>query len=544
MGRFCFEQATRSELEAMDVVLLDGELVIEKDTGLLKVGDGVRFYRELPYLNRGEKGDTPNIKISDEGTWVIDGVDTKKPSRGETGAALAVKGTKESTEALLEKGAEGDAYMIGGDLYVWSAKEWTNVGRIQGAKGDKGETGPRGEKGDMPKLTISNAGTWEIDGVDTQKAAVGPKGDIGPEGPRGYKGDKGDPLRYEDLEEWQVSDLRERMTEGMVTQEELEGKVDKVEGKVLSENSFTSEHKDFVESEMSMKEVVPQGTDVLSAIVFPENELYKYYNKYFGTNLGREIQTFEDLMFDKNAFIEVLNNYNATATVFNALGTGSQIMQFPDAIQLICESLVAFKIACDTRGFIASIIIPVLSILGEDINKYRKAIQILGDSTIGMTVISNSELILDKLMDDTYLLETLFHNPNARAHLLKNPLPVSFICSKYKDKELSDEIIHCLNQACISEYVDVETNIFHDNSNSYGDGEKIYTARGHEILVVLSEGCSLRQNATEFRYKVGGATKKVFSNVIGQLVFMRDGDVVINHHKRYSPPGVVNICRA
>lgn len=184
LGRFAFQYRTKAEWEASQLILYAGELAVEGDTGLMKVGDGKHLYSELPYFNRGEKGDK--------------GV---RGEKGETGAALAIKGTKNSTSDLPKTGQAGDAYMIGGDLYVWSDTTWTNVGRVKGEKGDRGEPG---QKGDPPKLTISDAGTWVVEGVDTGKKAMGPKGeqgDIGEPGPRGL------PLRYDDMTTSERQDL-------------------------------------------------------------------------------------------------------------------------------------------------------------------------------------------------------------------------------------------------------------------------------------------------------------------------------------------------
>lgn len=278
LGRFAFQYRTRAEWEASQLILYAGELAVEGDTGLMKVGDGKRLYAELPYFNRGEKGDP-----GDRG------------EKGETGAALAIKGTKNSTSDLPKAGKAGDAYMIGGDLYVWSDTAWTNVGRVKGEKGERGEPG---EKGDPPKLTISDAGTWIIDGVDTGKQAMGPKGehgDIGEPGPRGLQGiqgvdgiqgkqgppgppgdpgPKGEPLKYEDLTQAQkqemanmvsvdlspyaktkdiktrLADMTSDSTHRTVTDDEKKvwnEKVDAVSGKGLSTNDYTDAEKEKVD---------------------------------------------------------------------------------------------------------------------------------------------------------------------------------------------------------------------------------------------------------------------------------------------------------
>lgn len=271
LGRFAFQYRTRAEWEASQLILYAGELAVEGDTGLMKVGDGRRLYAELPYFNRGEKGDK-----GDRG------------EKGETGAALAIKGTKNSTADLPKTGQAGDAYMIGGDLYVWSDTAWTNVGRVKGEKGERGEPG---KKGDPPKLTISDAGTWVVEGVDTGKQAMGPKGEHGDPGPAGKRGlqgiqgedgiqgkqgppgppgPPGEPLKYTDLTQAQkqemanmvsvdlssyaktddiktrLADMTSDSTHRTVTDDEKKawsGKVDAVSGKGLSSNDYTDGEK-------------------------------------------------------------------------------------------------------------------------------------------------------------------------------------------------------------------------------------------------------------------------------------------------------------
>lgn len=72
--------------------------------------------------------------------------------KGADGTGVNILGTYESEEILKENhptGNIGDAYMIGGSLYVWSVNDntWINVGNIKGEKGDKGDKGDPGEKG-------------------------------------------------------------------------------------------------------------------------------------------------------------------------------------------------------------------------------------------------------------------------------------------------------------------------------------------------------------------------------------------------------------
>jgi hypothetical protein len=63
------------------------------------------------------------------------------------GAGLKIVGTVAAQADLPATGNTGDAYLIGGDLWVWTGAAWTNAGPVQGPKGDKGDTGPQGIQG-------------------------------------------------------------------------------------------------------------------------------------------------------------------------------------------------------------------------------------------------------------------------------------------------------------------------------------------------------------------------------------------------------------
>lgn len=79
--------------------------------------------------------------------------------KGETGAALAIKGSFPSLEELQEQhptGTLGDAYMVGSRLYSWSGSAWVDRGDIKGPKGDQGIQGERGPTG--PAGTTTWAG--------------------------------------------------------------------------------------------------------------------------------------------------------------------------------------------------------------------------------------------------------------------------------------------------------------------------------------------------------------------------------------------------
>lgn len=71
---------------------------------------------------------------------------------GPKGSSVSIKGSYLNYEDLIKehpKGNINDAYLVNGDLYVWSENNnnWENVGRIQGPKGEKGDIGPIGPTG-------------------------------------------------------------------------------------------------------------------------------------------------------------------------------------------------------------------------------------------------------------------------------------------------------------------------------------------------------------------------------------------------------------
>lgn len=215
LGRFVFMRQSKAIWERTNIILYDGEIALEADTGLMKAGDGKHLYRELPYLNRGPKGEK--------------GAPGEK---GEAGEGLKLKGTKENASTLPEEAKEGDAYMVGVDLYVYGNGKWINVGRIKGEKGEQGDIGPQGEPG--PQGTVGPrgetgpqgergergfTGAQGSDGVRGPKGETGPQGEMGPQGPQGKpgpqgiqgekgpKGDKGDPIKYTDLTQDQKKEM-------------------------------------------------------------------------------------------------------------------------------------------------------------------------------------------------------------------------------------------------------------------------------------------------------------------------------------------------
>ena len=260
LGRFAFQYRTRAEWEASQLILYAGELAVEGDTGLMKVGDGRRLYAELPYFNRGEKGDKG-----------------ERGEKGETGAALNVKGTKNSASDLPAKGAAGDAYMVGGDLYVWSETTWTNVGRIKGEKGDQGVQGPIGPRGPQgatgAKGEKGDIGEQGPRGLTGEQGANGIQGPRGETGPRGEKGDKGDPLKYSDLTQAQKQEMANMVSVDL----SLYAKKEDVKTR-LSDLTADDEHTTLTKAEKEKVAAIPKNpvyTDTKTTINGKTGEITK-----------------------------------------------------------------------------------------------------------------------------------------------------------------------------------------------------------------------------------------------------------------------------
>lgn len=131
------------------LVLLDGELGVESDTGKVKVGNGRDRFSSLQYLT-GPKGDR--------------GERGEQGPKGADGVMRFEELTTQQRESL--RGAQGPAGPAG------PAGPQGPQG-VQGQTGPRGNDGPRGERGPIGQ--------------------TGPQGVQGPIGPAGQKGDKGEP---------------------------------------------------------------------------------------------------------------------------------------------------------------------------------------------------------------------------------------------------------------------------------------------------------------------------------------------------------------
>lgn len=68
-----------------------------------------------------------NAKTDTEGAWGI-----PFRVRGADGTSINIKGSKDNVSQLPTVGnSEGDAYLIGGNLYIWDGTNWKDVGAIK-----------------------------------------------------------------------------------------------------------------------------------------------------------------------------------------------------------------------------------------------------------------------------------------------------------------------------------------------------------------------------------------------------------------------------
>ena len=110
--------------------------------------------------------------------------------KGDQGTGVTIKGKYDSLSALQAAhptGNDGDAYMVGANLYAWTGSAWVDCGNIQGPKGDRGATGTAATV-TIGKVITGAAGTAaQVVNSGTTSAAV-----LDFTIPQGAKGDKGE----------------------------------------------------------------------------------------------------------------------------------------------------------------------------------------------------------------------------------------------------------------------------------------------------------------------------------------------------------------
>ena len=113
----------------------------------------------------------------------------EKGDKGEPGTGIKIKGKYDSLSALQAahpKANEGDAYMVGVNLYVWNGNAWIDCGNVQGPKGDKGDKGDAFTYADFTQEQLAS-----LKGPKGDKGDAGAKGATGAQGPQGATGPQG-----------------------------------------------------------------------------------------------------------------------------------------------------------------------------------------------------------------------------------------------------------------------------------------------------------------------------------------------------------------
>ncbi|AUS87796.1 hypothetical protein LBYS11_16280 [Lysinibacillus sp. YS11] len=144
-------QAAQTATDAINVVLpnVTGlvnlkewsiETQYKKNNFVTLEGNGYMALRD----NKGVK--PPSFPVLSNADWAMF---VQKGEKGEQGTGVRILGTLPDESSLPPIGEPGDAYLINGNLYVWSdtTNDWTNVGTIKGPKGDTGPQGPEGPQG-------------------------------------------------------------------------------------------------------------------------------------------------------------------------------------------------------------------------------------------------------------------------------------------------------------------------------------------------------------------------------------------------------------
>lgn len=178
-------------------------------------GDPFTYADFTPEQLEGLKG--PKGDKGEQGEQGEQGIQGKKGEKGDTGKGLTILGYYDSLETLqssVPAPEPGDAYGVGTaepyDIYIYDgvSKEWTNNGKLQGAKGEQGEQGvpgqdgtpgQPGEDGFSPTAKVDQTETGatvtitDKSGTTTATLTNGKDGAPGNDGEPGTPGEKGEP---------------------------------------------------------------------------------------------------------------------------------------------------------------------------------------------------------------------------------------------------------------------------------------------------------------------------------------------------------------
>jgi len=231
--QFQFRRGTAAEWTAVNPTLASGEMGLETDTDLFKIGDGTTSWNSLSYGGlQGATGAAGPTGATGAGSTGATGVAGVNGSTGATGAT-GVTGVDGSTGATGVAGPTGATGLTGstgpagtsvsiigsvtdvnvnppnnpqttlntafpsaitgngviddatGDLWVYDGSLWVNVGTIVGPAGATGATG-LGATG-----VAGPTGATGIQGLTGATGIQGATGDVGPSGATGAQGATG-----------------------------------------------------------------------------------------------------------------------------------------------------------------------------------------------------------------------------------------------------------------------------------------------------------------------------------------------------------------
>ena len=120
------------------------------------------------------------------------GITVTLSTQGKDGTSVNILGSYNSLEELKQAhptGNVGDAYIVQGDMYVWSIEDntWVDVGNIQGPAGTNGKDGENGKSAYQIWLEQGNTGSEQ----DYLNSLKGKDGENGKDGVDGYTPIKG-----------------------------------------------------------------------------------------------------------------------------------------------------------------------------------------------------------------------------------------------------------------------------------------------------------------------------------------------------------------
>ena len=118
----------------------------------------------------------PTLEMVFNDSWTVV---AEKGDKGEQGTGVTILGKLNSEAELPPTGEAGQAYLINGELFVWSetTSSWVNVGNIKGEKGDKGDRGLTGKSAYQEAVDNGFIGT-EQEWLASLKGDKGEQGEM------------------------------------------------------------------------------------------------------------------------------------------------------------------------------------------------------------------------------------------------------------------------------------------------------------------------------------------------------------------------------